>query len=264
MSSLGGDGASVTLVVPVFNEQARLGTFVDAVEPLVGAPLCPGFHLAQVVVVDDGSTDKTPALLAELDARAGWTVVPALAGNRGKGDAVARGTLAARSRYVLLSDVDLAAPLSEVGKLAAAVTAGATIAIGSRDVAGSEVVAPRSRVVVGRAFNALVRATTGLRARDTQCGFKLLPTDVARTLLADLRIPGFAFDVEVLMRARAAGHRVAEVPITYHHGHRSTVRPAVDGVRMGRDVLRLAYHLRLRPALTSRRGVVRATNGARR
>jgi dolichyl-phosphate beta-glucosyltransferase len=262
MSSPGGEPAGVSLVVPLFNEELRLAAFVDAVGPLLGARLCPDLTLEQVVLVDDGSTDKTPSLLAEVEARAGWTVVPALDGNQGKGDAVSRGARAASAPFLLLCDVDLAAPLSETGRLAGAIAAGATIAIGSRDVAGSKVTAPMSRVVVGRTFNALVRLATGLAVRDTQCGFKLMPSAVARDLLADLRVPGFAFDVELLMRARAAGVGVAEVPITYHHGHESTVRPAVDGLRMGRDVLRLAYHFRLRPALSRRKASTAATTPA--
>ncbi|MDQ6613540.1 MAG: glycosyltransferase [Actinomycetota bacterium] len=265
MSSPGGEsrgdttaGASggvlpVALVVPLYNEQDRLGAFVAAVEALVGGSLCPGLMLQEVVLVDDGSTDKTPALLAELAARADWTVVPACPGTHGKGNAIARGAAAASAPFLLLSDVDLAAPLSEASKLADALTAGAAIAIGSRDVAGSSVTAPLSRVITGRAFNALVRAVTGLPVKDTQCGFKLLPLDLARTLLSSLLVSGLAFDVELLLRARAGGHRVAEVPIRYHHGELSTVRPVFDAGRMAKDVVRLAIRMRLRPFLSRSR-----------
>jgi len=244
--------------VPLRNEELRLGPFVAAVEPLVGLPLSPGLVLEQVVLVDDASTDGTGRLLVALAARTGWTVVAASERSRGKGDAVARGARAAASPWVLLSDVDLAAPLSETAKLAAALDRGATIAIGSRDVTGATVTAPAARMVVGRAFNALVRTATGLPIRDTQCGFKLLPTDIAVSLLASLLTPGLAFDVEVLMRARRAGYPVAEVPIVYHHGADSRVRPVVHAVGMGRDVLRLTYRLRVVPALSRRGSAVKA------
>lgn len=245
-------------MVPLRNEELRLGPFLAAVEPLVGLPLSAGLVLAEVVLVDDASTDGTAPLLDALEARAGWTIVAASPSGRGKGDAVARGARAAASPWILLCDVDLAAPLSETVKLAAALDQGATIAIGSRDVPGAAVTAPSSRVVVGRAFNAMVRAATGLRIRDTQCGFKLLATDVAVSLMSSLLTPGLAFDVELLMRARMAGYRVAEVPIKYHHGEDSRVRPVVHAAGMGRDVLRLAYRLRVVPALTGRRVAMKA------
>lgn len=248
----------VSLVVPLRNEEVRLGRFVEAVAPLLGRPLSPGLVLAEVVLVDDRSTDGTAAQLATLGSDRGWTVVAASTTSRGKGDALSRGVLEAGSRFVLFSDVDLAAPLSETPKLASAIDAGAVVAIGSRDVAGARVTAPASRKVVGRSFNAFVRAATGLAIRDTQCGFKLMTRPVAQDLMSSLLAPGLAFDVELLMRARQAGYPVAEVPITYHHGEDSRVRPVVHAAGMGRDVLRLAYHLRLVPALSHRRPPVDA------
>ena len=258
MSSPGGEPAKVSLVVPLYNEERRLEAFVDGVTPLLGGLLCPGYRLSEIVVVDDSSRDSTGARLGRLGGRAGWTVVPAAAGSHGKGNAVARGARAAAGTHVLLSDVDLAAPLSETAKLAAALAGGADIAIGSRDLAGSTVTAPQSRVVVGRVFNGFVRTLTGLEARDTQCGFKLLPADLARSLLSSLLVPGLAFDIELLMRARNAGHRVAEVPIAYRHGEGSSVRPAAAALPMARDVVRLAVHLRLRRGRSGRSADVEA------
>ncbi len=258
MSSPGGEPARVSLVVPLYNEERRLPAFVDGVAPLLGSTLCPGYRLTEIVVVDDASLDATGLRIRELAGRPGWTVVPAEPGSHGKGDAVARGARASSGTHVLLSDVDLAAPLSETAKLAAALADGAEIAIGSRDLAGSRVAAPQSRVIVGRVFNRFVRAMTGLDTRDTQCGFKLLPADLARSLLSSLLVPGLAFDIELLMRARNGGHRVAEVPIAYQHGAGSSVRPATAAAPMALDVVRLALHLRLRHGLSGRGADVEA------
>jgi dolichyl-phosphate beta-glucosyltransferase len=98
--------------------------------------------------------------------------------------------------------------------------------------------------VMGRAFNGLVRTMSGLPYRDTQCGFKLMPAPVARRLLADQVIPRFAFDVEILMRARRDGLEVDEVPIEYHHDPDSSIAPASASVQMAFDVARLAWRLR--------------------
>jgi glycosyltransferase involved in cell wall biosynthesis len=214
--------------------------------------LCDGVVLQEVVLVDDGSSDGTPSLLAALASNPAWKIVSSHPGHHGKGDAVARGAMVAGSTLLLLSDVDLAVSLDQVANLATALSDGADLAIGSRDIVGSKIMAPKYRIFIGRAFNRLVRATTGLDVRDTQCGFKLLRTDLARSLLSSLLIPGLAFDVEFLMRARVGGHRIAEVPVTYRHGETSKVRPVMDAVIMARDVARLVIHFQLRPALSGR------------
>src|ERR1043165_7510545 len=134
--------------------------------------------------------------------------------NRGKGAAFAAGALRAEGDYVLLADVDLSTPLGELKKLTAAIGAGADVAIGSRAVPGAVVErGPLHRKLTGNTFNSAVRAMTGLRVRDTQNGFKLFPTDAVKRYAAQQTLPGFAFDVELLMRAQRDGLRIAEVPI---------------------------------------------------
>jgi hypothetical protein len=105
---------------------------------------------------------------------------------------------------------------------------------------------PLRRRTMGRAFNVFVRLLSGLPYRDTQCGFKLLRAPVARELMAEQITPGFAFDVEILMRARRAGLRIAEVPIEYHHDPDSSIAAASASTRMAWDVTRLAWKLRRR------------------
>jgi glycosyltransferase involved in cell wall biosynthesis len=207
-----------------------------------------GLELLEVVVVDDGSTDRTADLVREAAERDG-TFRPVLWGgsNEGKGAALRAGAAAARGELTLFVDVDMSTPLSELEKLLTRIQEGADVAIGSRDVPGSVVVrAPAHRKHIGRTFNFLVRRATGLPFRDTQCGFKLMRTDTARTLLEHQLVSGYAFDVELLMRARALGLNVAEVPVTYVHDHDSRVNPLTASPRMALDVLRLVYRLRVR------------------
>jgi dolichyl-phosphate beta-glucosyltransferase len=240
---------TVSLVIPAYNEEQRLPALLEELKTTAAATIAAGgMTLLEALVVDDGSSDRTAALLRE--AAAGNPLLkPVLEfdRNRGKGAAFAAGVRQARGDYVLLADVDLSTPLGELGKLTAAIDAGADIAIGSRAVAGAVVErGPHYRKVLGNTFNGAVRLLTGLKLRDTQNGFKLFPTAVARRLVAGQTCPGFAFDVELLMRANQEGLSIAEVPIVYLHDDRSSVRVGSAGAQMLRDVSGLAYRIRLR------------------
>jgi dolichyl-phosphate beta-glucosyltransferase len=205
-----------------------------------------GMELLEVLIVDDGSSDRTAAMLtAAAEGNPRLKPVLEFDRNRGKGAAFAAGVERARGEYVLLCDADLSTPLGELHKLTAAVREGADIAIGSRAVAGAVVErGPVHRKVLGESFNGAVRMLTGLRLRDTQNGFKLFPTEVAKRLLVGQTCPGFAFDVELLMRADRAGLRIAEVPILYLHDSRSKVRVGSAGAKMLKDVAALSYRMR--------------------
>jgi dolichyl-phosphate beta-glucosyltransferase len=239
--------ATVSLVIPSYNEERRLPRLAAALRDSAPVDLArEGLTLVETIVVDDGSLDSSADVLRQEQA-----MTPGLAPliregrNEGKGADVAAGVAAAQGELVLVSDVDLAAPLHEAGKLLAAIYDGADVAIGSRAIDPSLVTGiPLRRRVMGRVFNGLVRTMSGLPYSDTQCGFKLLRTPVARRLLADQVTPRFAFDVEILMRARRDGLEVDEVPIEYHHDPDSSIAPASASVQMAFDVARLAWRLR--------------------
>ncbi|HEX7058280.1 MAG TPA: dolichyl-phosphate beta-glucosyltransferase [Solirubrobacterales bacterium] len=240
---------TLSLVIPAYNEELRIPALLDALSDSAEAAVSrSGFELLEALIVDDGSTDRTPSILREAGA-AHPKVRPVLGfgQNRGKGAAVASGVSQVKGDLVLLADVDLSTPLEELPKLADALAGGADVAIGSRAVAGAVVErGPAHRKLLGKAFNGTVRMMTGLRVRDTQCGFKLMAADTARLLLAGQTCPGFAFDVELLMRADALGLRIAEVPVLYIHDSRSRVRVASASLQMLKDVSALSYRLRLR------------------
>lgn len=243
-----GQGATLSLIIPAYNEETRLPDLLETLATSAeGAVAEAGFELREMLVVDDGSADRTAALLAEAEpAHPKLQPVLGATENLGKGAAIAAGTRCAEGAYVLLADVDLSTPLEELHKLSAAIEAGADVAIGSRALdAGVVDRGPVHRKLMGKGFNGAVRLLTGLELRDTQCGFKLMPTSVAKQLLAEQICPGFSFDVELLMRAELAGMRIAEVPVVYVHDPRSRVRVVSASQRMLRDVGRLAYRLRL-------------------
>lgn len=244
----GGRAPSLSIVIPAFNEEQRLPRLIQELATSAEAiAASSGFSFLEGVIVDDGSTDRTPDLLREAAAAQPFLRLVSSERNRGKGAAVAAGVRAARGDYLLLTDIDLSTPLSDLNHLAPAVHGGAEIAIGSRVVPGSVVEnAPPYRKLLGQGFNLTVRTLTGLGFGDTQCGFKLLATAAARELLAVQICHGWAYDVELLMRARLAGMEVVEVPVTYVHDPRSRVKVASASVRMLRDVVGLALRLRMR------------------
>ena len=203
-----------------------------------------GFELLEAVIVDDGSSDRTAAILSAAAEKQGVARPVLGSGHRGKGGAVARGLRAAQGEYALLADVDLSTPLTDLAQLGEAIRDGADIAIGSRDVEGSKVKAPAHRRQGGRLFNAVVRGLTGLQLRDTQNGFKLLPTAIGRELTAEQVSEGLAYDVELLVRAQAAGLRIDEVPVTYLHDEDSRVQMATASPQMLLDVARIAVRVR--------------------
>lgn len=234
--------AEIAVVVPAYNEEARLGPTVETIVAYLDGRKLDW----QLIVSDDGSTDRTIAVAEAAAAGDPRVRVISLGQNRGKGAAVRAGMLAARARRVLFSDADLATPIDELGKLEAALAAGADIAIGSRAVAGADIQVRQHplRELMGRGFNTIVRIVVMGGIKDTQCGFKLFSAEAARDLFGRATIDGFAFDVEVLWLARNR-YRIAEVPVVWRHINQSKVSPGIDAARMFADIVKLRLrHLR--------------------
>lgn len=227
----------LTIVVPAYNESLRLG---DGLARFRGAVADGAVDVdrTEVVVVDDGSTDDTSDRAHELLADLPHHRVIRLPDNRGKGGAVRAGVTAARGRYTAYMDADMAIDPRAIPLLLEALQH-ADIAIGSRALADSMV---ESRYVLrslmGRLFNRLVTFGTDLHLDDTQCGFKAFRTPVARLLFHLVRIDRFAFDVEILARARKLGLSIAQIPVQWKHVPGSSIQPLRDSVTMLTDVYR--------------------------
>lgn len=228
--------ASLSVVIPAYNEEARIGPTIARVRE----------HLAarggtwELLVVDDGSRDRTIAVALEAAGGDDRVRVLAQPENRGKGAAVRAGMLAASGARVLFSDADLATPIEELAKLEARLDAGADVAIASRALPESDIRVRQhpAREMMGRTFNVLVRALMIGGIRDTQCGFKLFTRAAAQDLFGRATVDGFAFDVEILWLARGR-YRVDEVPVAWRHVEESKVSPGTDAARMFADLVRL-------------------------
>jgi dolichyl-phosphate beta-glucosyltransferase len=240
----------VSVVVPAYNERRRLPALLETLERGAEDVFSPaGLRLAELIVVDDGSTDGT-ADVARDRPDPGFSIqVIQLDENRGKGAAVRAGMLAAESPLALLSDADMATPFEEVGRLTSALADGYDVAIGSRGLPESDLVVrqPPYRELMGKTFNLGLRLLTGLPYRDTQCGFKLFRLPRARPLFELQRIDGFAYDAEILVLARRLGLRVAEVPVRWFNDPATKVRLVRSSSGMAVDLLRVA-RLARRPA----------------
>jgi len=229
---------SLTLVVPVYNEEQRLAEHGNDLARFVRS-FGPG---SELVVVDDGSTDRTCDVAEDLETRAGRVGVRLLRRpHRGKGAAIRAGLATARAPLAGFCDVDLATPLEEIERLCLAATTGPVLVAASRDVVSTELVGRESdlRELLGKSYNRLLRLTVTPGIHDTQCGAKVAATAVWREVLPYCRENGFAWDVEALAVARRRGIAVWELGVRWTHDPRSRVRPGRDGAAMLRAVPRI-------------------------
>lgn len=235
----------LSIVVPAFNEERRLPVSLARIAEWLGSR-SPALS-AEVLVVDDGSSDRTAAVAEKTAAGLGLGArVLRLPENRGKGAAVRAGVLEAEGEYVLVTDADLSTPIEEVDKL---LSAGAAVAIGSRAVDATLVKQRQSvfRVASGKTFNLLVRLLVVSGIRDTQCGFKLFRREAAREIFSRASVDRFAFDVEALLLARRLGYAIAEVPVLWFNSPDTRV-----GLGGGLEAFAALFRIRLRVARAMR------------
>lgn len=241
----------ITIVIPAYNEEHRLPATLDRLMAELPS-VCSGSW--EVLVSDDGSTDGTGELLRDRGADPRLRVVSTPV-NRGKGAALVAGALAARHPLVLFLDADLPVPIPTIAELAAAAD-GAELVVGSRRMPGASLDPPQPLVrrVGGRLFRAAISVLGYDATSDPQCGVKVLRKDQLAPLLAEVTCRGFAFDVELIERARRAGLRVSELPVAWRHVEGSSLRPVRDAVATLVELARLRGALRSAPAPVSGRG----------
>jgi len=233
-----GGAADVDVVIPAYNESARLPeTLRETVPFLAGLP-----WRTRVIVVDNGSVDGTAAAAVEAAQQVDRRVTVDVIGcsRPGKGAAVRRGILAGTAPLVGFFDADLATPLDTLPAAVAALQSGAAAVIASRHVPGASFVHPQplTRRLGGHVF----RTLSGSLVRgvaDTQCGFKFFQRAAVRAALVRTRTTGFAFDVELLARIQRDGGEVVELPVAWTDRAGSTFHPVRDGVASYKAVLAL-------------------------
>jgi dolichyl-phosphate beta-glucosyltransferase len=221
---------SLTVIVPAYNEERRIGPTLVALESFLHAR----GETYEVLVVDDGSRDATASLVTEFAGAHPAFALVQLPANRGKGAAVREGFARSRGRRLLFTDADLSTPLEELEAMDRVLADGADVVIASRALRESRLEIRQAwyREQMGKAFNRFVRLLTGIPFRDTQCGFKLLRGEAARALAAQMREDGFSFDVELILLARRRGLTVRELPVRWRNDPGSRVSALRDSSAM--------------------------------
>jgi dolichyl-phosphate beta-glucosyltransferase len=231
----------LSIVIPAFNEEQRLPkTLQNIFAYLEHRPF-----RAEVLVVDDGSTDGTADVVHRFEIAHPELRLLSNGGNRGKGFSVRHGILESAGDVTLFTDADLSTPIEEADKLLAVIrNQGYDGAIGSRAVDRSLIEVHQSmlREQAGIFFNRLVRWIMGINFSDTQCGFKAFRRERAHIIFMQQRIERFGFDPEILFLAVRNGLRVAEVPVRWSHDAGTKVNVAADGIRMFVELLVIRWN----------------------
>jgi len=227
----------LSVVIPAYNEENRILSTLERTEEYLSKQ---NFDY-EVLVVDDGSKDKTVEIVNKFSETHQSTKLLKNPQNMGKGEAVKNGVLHSNGDIVLFSDADLSTPIEEIQRLFKWLNQDYDIAIGSRNVFDPEIKVDTvlKRRLVGRVFNAVVQFFTIKEFKDTQCGFKAFKKDVAKELFSRQQFKGFSFDVEILYLAVKMNYKIKEVAVNWTHCDSSKVSIIKDSIRMFSDIIKI-------------------------
>ncbi len=229
----------LSVVVPVYNEAGRIETSLHV---LLGFLVAHRLD-AEVVCVDDGSTDGSGSVLARVAGTEPRVRRVSLGRNHGKGAAVRRGMLEARGDAAVFMDADLSTDLAALPASLRALADGADVVLGSRRVPAARIVTrqPLARDLLGRGFSAMAGLLVDRSVPDFTCGFKAFTAAAGHAIFSRSRIAGWAFDVEIVAIARTLGLRVVSVPVDWHDEPRSKVRVPRAVLSSLVDLVRIAW-----------------------
>jgi dolichyl-phosphate beta-glucosyltransferase len=232
----------LSIVIPAYNEENRIGrTIIETFDYLDKQN-----YSSEVIVVNDGSTDHTVEAVRSFEMRTrGRLRLIENPGNRGKGYSVRNGMLKAGGEIALFFDADLATPTSEIAKVVGPIAEDRyDVVFGSRALDRSLIGTHQSffRETVGRAGNLIQFAFTGLRFRDTQCGFKAFRREAAQSVFRLQQIDGFGFDPEILFIAKKQGWRLLETPVRWNHIEGSKLNPVTAPIKALMEVSTIRWN----------------------
>jgi dolichyl-phosphate beta-glucosyltransferase len=228
----------LSIVIAAYNEEHRIGESLVRIDRF----LKERNTAAEIIVVDDGSSDRTAQVVAGYQSEIKNLKIIHYPVNKGKGFALRQGVLQAEGELILLTDADLSTPIEELSKLESRIkNDNYDIVIGSRALESSEVIKkqPWWRQGMGKIFNRIVRLVVLDGFSDTQCGFKLFTRKTAKNLFEQAKVDRFAYDVEILCLARRLGYSILELPVKWINSPGSKVHPVADSLQMLFDLCKI-------------------------
>lgn len=235
---------TLSVVIPCFNEEHRLALSVNKICQFLSAK---PFE-SELVFVNDGSRDRTLALIDELREKARQFPMIHFStytwdSNRGKGAAVREGLLHAAGKFCLICDADLSTPIEDIDRLLPYKDS-FDIVIGSRRVPGAEILTwqPWYRVVMGKCFSLLSSALLSVPVHDFTCGFKLIRGEVGQRLAARMSMDRWGYDSELLKLAVVQNFKIKEVGVRWAHDGGSKVRLGLDIFRSAAELGRIWWN----------------------
>ena len=230
----------LSVIIPAYNEEENIvGTLAEISEYLSGREFP-----CEVIVVDDGSGDRTIEKTREAGNKLGSLRIIASSPNRGKGYVLRRGILEAKGRYVMFMDADNSTSIRELDKFLPYLEQGYDAVIGSRRLSGAEVTVSESpvRIFLGQIYIFLSKVMLGLNVSDFNCGFKAYSREAARKLYSMQKMDGWSFDTEVIFLIKKMGMRLKEVPVTWAHKFSSKVKPLSAGIDSFTSLVRVKWN----------------------
>lgn len=239
----------LSVVIPAYNEEKRLPKTLVEIDRYLSKQDYPPLKTKdpdyEIIVVSDGSKDKTAEVVKNLQHRIACLKLIDNNINKGKGFVTRQGLLAAKGKIRLFTDADNSTSIDQIEKMIPLFESGANIVIGSRDIKGAvlEPPQPPMRVFVGNVFNLMVQVVVGLWGiKDTQCGFKALSDKAAEKILPKCKIDRWAFDPEILKIGKKMGYKIEEIPVRWVNDLESKVKMS-STIKMALDLLRIRWNL---------------------
>ncbi len=224
----------ISVVIPAYNEEGKLPSAIKKIREY----LSKKGHDYEIIVVDDGSSDKTSSCVQGIDTPN--VVLLKNEKNMGKGYSVRRGVLSAKGDLIMFTDADLSTPIEELDRFLEEIKEN-DIVIGSRSLPESNIEVPQGiiRNRLGKIFGLLVNRFVIKGIGDSQCGFKLFRRDTAYKIFPFARMNGFAFDVEILLIAKKLGKKIKILPITWRNSASSRLHPIIDSTKMFIELIKI-------------------------
>lgn len=224
----------ISVIIPAYNEESRLPDTLEQVAAFFQSQK----YSSEVIVVENGSTDRTLEVANEISKR--YDFMRVIQSPKGKGAAVRTGMLAAQGSYRFMCDADLSMPIDQLPRFFPPMGPDAAVVIGSREAAGAmRYNEPSNRHWGGRMVNLVIRLLALPGLRDTQCGFKCFSAQAAEDLFTVQTVMGWSFDIEVLFVARKRGYKMAELGIPWYYSTQSHVNPVKDALKMMADIVKI-------------------------